>query len=193
MVDRILVINGHPDARSERLCSALAEAYVRGAHRAGHEVRRLDVGRLDFPLIRSQEDFMGPAPPVIAEAQTALKWANHLVIIFPLWIGGPPGLLKGFLEQVFRYGVALSSASGQGPQGLLKGKSARIVVTMGMPAAAFRLIFGGYGLKSLTRGLLWISGIKPIHSTVIGGVETASEQTRAGWLRRLEALGAVAG
>lgn len=191
MVDRILVINGHPDARPERLCSALADAYVRGAHRAGHEVRRIDVGQLDFPLIRSQADFTANPPHVIREAQGALQWANHLVIIYPLWVGGPPGLLKGFLEQVFRYGVALT-APGERVQGLLKGRTARIVVTMGMPAAAFRLVFGGYGLKSLTRGLLWISGVGPIRSTVLGGVESVSASTRQAWLRKLEAFGAAA-
>ncbi|WP_374569801.1 NAD(P)H-dependent oxidoreductase [Phenylobacterium sp.] len=192
MVDRILVINGHPDARSERLCSALADAYVRGAHRAGHEVRRIDVGQLDFPLIRSQADFtQGAPPPVVAEAQASLKWANHLVFIFPLWIGGPPALLKGFLEQVFRYGVALSGSDSH-VQGLLKGRSARMIVTMGMPAAVFRLVFGGYGLKSLTRGLLWISGVGPIRSTVLGGVEAVAPSRREGWLRKVEALGASA-
>lgn len=191
MVDRILVINGHPDARPERLCSALADAYVRGAHRAGHEVRRVDVGELEFPLIRSRDEFLTPPPPAIREIQDALKAANHIVIIYPLWVGGTPGLLKGFLEQVFRYGVALT-APGEPMQGLLKGRTARIVVTMGMPAAAFRLMFGGYGLKSLTRGLLWISGVSPIRSTVLGGVETASPGRRDAWLRKLESLGAAA-
>jgi putative NADPH-quinone reductase len=191
MVRRILLINGHPDPRPERLCSALADAYVRGAHRAGHEITRIDVGQLDFPLIRSQADFMEAAPPNIVAAQSALRWANHLVIIYPLWIGAPPALLKGFLEQVFRYGVALT-APGQRVEGLLKGRSARIVVTMGMPAAAFRLAFGGFGLRSLSRGLLWISGVSPIRSTVLGNVEGAGAETRTRWLQRLEALGAAA-
>lgn len=192
MVARVLVINGHPDPAAERLCAALAEAYVRGAHRAGHEVRRIDVGAADFPLIRSAADFtQGGPPPAMKVAQEAVAWADHLVLVFPLWLGGAPALLKGFLEQVFRYGFAISSP-GEGVKGLLKGKSARLVVTMGMPAQAFRWIFGAFGSRSLERGLLWICGISPIRRTLFGAVETVSPEARAGWLAKMEALGAAA-
>lgn len=192
MVDRIVVVNGHPDARPERLCSALVDAYVRGAHRAGHEVRRIDVGELEFPLIRSEADFQDAAPPAtVRHAQEALLWANHLVIIYPLWLGSAPALLKGFLEQVFRYGFAISPP-GERMRGLLDGRSARIVVTMGMPAPIFRWVFGAFGARCLERGLLWVSGVKPIRRTILGGVGAADEKTRNGWLRKLEALGAAA-
>ncbi|MGZ6009154.1 MAG: NAD(P)H-dependent oxidoreductase, partial [Rhizomicrobium sp.] len=50
MPKRILVINGHPDTRDERFCSGLTKAYVEAAAEAGHEVRRIDVGALSFPL-----------------------------------------------------------------------------------------------------------------------------------------------
>jgi len=188
MVRKILVINGHPDPSPERFAAALAGAYVRGAHAAGHQIRRLDVGALDFPLIRSQAVFVGMEPPsAIREAQEAISWADHVVIIFPLWLGGAPAVLKGFLEQVFRYGFALN-APGQPMKGLLKGRSARLVVTMGMPAFVFRGVFGAFGLRSLERGLLWICGVSPIRSLILGGVEGAPRH-RARWLRDLEALG----
>ena len=59
----ILVINGHPDAAPTHLCAALAEAYAEGARAAGHEVERLDVGPLDFPVIRSPKDYHGSPIP----------------------------------------------------------------------------------------------------------------------------------
>ncbi|WP_332770167.1 NAD(P)H-dependent oxidoreductase [Phenylobacterium sp.] len=191
MAKNILVLNGHPDPRGERLCAALANAYVRGASSAGHRIRRIDVGALDFPLVRTRDEFMSEAAhPVIREAQDALRWADHLVILHPLWLGGPPALLKGFLEQVFRYGVALSPPGGT-PTGLLKGKSARVVVTMGMPTMIFRVIFGAHGLKSLEKGVLWISGFKPIRHDLIGGVETAEPRVRRRWLAAMERHGAA--
>ena len=191
MVRKILVINGHPDPSPERFAAALAGAYVRGAHAAGHQIRRLDVGALDFPLIRSQAVFVGMEPPsAIREAQEAISWADHVVIIFPLWLGGAPAVLKGFLEQVFRYGFALSPP-GKAMRGLLRGRSARLVVTMGMPAIIFRALFGAFGVRSLERGLLWISGVSPIRRSVLGGVEGLASR-RAKWLRDMQSLGAAA-
>jgi len=192
MVRRVLVLNGHPDPRPERLCAALCDAYVRGAHGAGYEVRRIDIGALDFPLIRSEAEFVDTTlGREIAEAQAALAWADHLVLVFPLWLGGVPALTKGFLEQVFRYGFALSPP-GQPMRGLLTGRSARLIVTMGMPGTVFRVIFGAFGVRWMERGLLWICGIRPIRRTVFGSVQTAGDAARKAWLARVEALGATA-
>lgn len=192
MSRKILVLNGHPDPRGERLCAALANAYVRGASSAGHQVRRIDVGEARFTLIRTREEFADGAPaPDIREAQEALRWADHLVILYPLWLGGMPALLKGFLEQVFRYGVAIASPDGL-PKGLLRGKSARVVVTMGMPSPIFRWVFGAHGLKSLEKGILRISGLRPIRHTLIGNVEGAEPSARRLWLKVMERFGAAA-
>jgi putative NADPH-quinone reductase len=189
MPRRILVINGHPDPSPTRFAAALAGAYVRGASGAGHQIRRIDVGALDFPLLRSQAEFTDSTPPeVIREAQEAIAWADHLVLIFPLWLGGAPAVLKGFLEQVFRYGFAISPPGKGVMKGLLGGRSARLVVTMGMPAPIFRWMFGAFGARSLERGLLWISGVSPIRRTVLGGVEGPAAR-RAKWLTDMQALG----
>jgi len=72
---------------------------------------------------------------------------------------------------------------------LLKGRSARVIVTMGMPAPIFRWVFDAAGLRSLVRGLLWISGVSPVRRTIIGEVE-GSAARRADWLRRMTRLGA---
>ncbi len=46
---RILIISGHPDPDGNRFQHALLHAYAEGARRAGHLVRTLNVGELDFP------------------------------------------------------------------------------------------------------------------------------------------------
>lgn len=185
MARRILIVNGHPDPRPERLCAALAEAYAKGAASAGHEVRRIDVGALEFPLIRSAQDFAERSPPdVIRKAQADVTWADHLVVIHPLWLGGAPAVLKGFFEQVFRYGFALAT---DGPmKGLLGGRSVRLIVSMGMPAPVFRLVFGGHGLKAVERGIFWTAGFRPIRHTIIGSVG-AGKLDR--WLAVAQGLG----
>jgi putative NADPH-quinone reductase len=190
MSKRILVINGHPDPSPERLCAALADAYAEGARDGGHLLRRLDVAELALPLVASAAEFEGDPPPAAAEAQAAIAWAEHIVVIHPLWLGGAPAMLKGFFEQVFRYGFALP-ADGLGMKGLLKGRSARIVVTMGMPAFVYLLIFGAHGVKAIERGVLWISGIHPIRRTLLGMVDDGAAR-RSAWLDRMRRLGRAA-
>ena len=191
MAERLLVINGHPDPRPERLCAALAGAYCNGAATAGRIVRRIDVGDLDFPLIRTAEDFEnGAVPPDIRTAQEAVRQADHVTMVYPLWLGEQPALLKGFLEQVFRYGFALEKPGAQGWTGLLKGKSARVIVTMGMPGPVYRLMFGAHGVRSMERSVLWMSGFKPVRHTFFGGAGSASERRRGAWLDHVRTLGA---
>lgn len=134
MAKKILILQGHPDPAGGRLCHALADAYAEGARGAGHEVKQLSVASIDFPLLRTQSEFEhSPVPPALEQAKDALLAADHLVIIFPLWLGTMPALLKAFLEQVMRPSVAFAYTDEGFPKKLLAGRSARIVVTMGMP------------------------------------------------------------
>lgn len=188
----ILVLNGHPDPRPERFCAALADAYGHGASLAGHRVNRIDLGALDLPLIRSRAEFETGEPPENARRlQSAILEADHLVLVFPLWLGGVPAVTKGVLEQVFRYGFALGKpGSGEG-LGRLGGRSARLIVTMGMPSAFFRLAFDAAGLTALSRGVFRLSGFNPVRRTVFGEVEGSADRRNA-LLRRMGRLGAAA-
>lgn len=187
MVKRILVILGHPDSRSGHFNHALAAAYQKGAEQAGNEVRVITVADLDFPLLRSKAEFdTGEVPPAIREAQELIEWAQHLVLVYPLWLGTMPALLKGFLEQVFRPGFAIDPAKPWG--GMLKGRSVRIIVTMGMPALFYRWFYRAHSLKSLERNILAFAGLGPIRATLIGMVE-GSAGHREKWLRKVAALG----
>jgi putative NADPH-quinone reductase len=188
---RITIIQGHPDDSTRHFGHALADEYAQGAQDGGHEVRRLEVAALSFPLLRTKEDFERGVPPAsIKEAQEAIRWTQHLVILYPLWLGSMPALLKGFLEQVFRPGFAFEyQPGGAMPKKLLTGKSARLVVTMGMPAFVYRCVFFAHSLKSLKRNILGFTGIAPVKSTVIGSIEGMSDKQRADWLDRMRALG----
>lgn len=183
---RIAILQGHPDPAGAHLCHALCAAYADAARAAGHDVRQIDVASLDFPLLRTQDDFEHGAPArAIASAQETIAWAQHLVIAYPMWLGEMPALLKGFMEQTFRPAFLGPFGPGRKP---LKGKSARIVMTMGMPALFYRWYFGAHGLKSLERSILGFAGIAPIRETLFGGV--ANGRTRAaGWLSEMRRLG----
>lgn len=191
MTKNILIIQGHPDPAGNRFGHALAAAYAEGARASGHEVEFVEVARFDFPLLRTKEDFEdGKVPDSLAAAQQAIARAEHLVIFYPLWLGDMPALLKGFLEQTFRPGFAVGRArDGNRSGGLLKGKSARIVVTMGMPAFIYRWFFGAHSLKSLRRNILQFSGVRPVRTSLIGFVEGGDGTRRSKWLDRMRALG----
>lgn len=188
---RIVVIQGHPDPQQKHFGHALAKAYETGAREAGHEVRLIDVASSTFPLLRTQSEFMeGTPPPDIQKAREDIAWANHLVIVYPLWLGAQPALLRAFFEQVFRNSFAMRmNANGRGWTRQLKGRSARIIVTMGMPAALYRLYFGAHGTKALRRGVLALGGISPVRESLIGMVESRSNIYRGRWLSRVQALG----
>lgn len=190
MVRRIVIIQGHPDPAGRHFCHALADAYAKGARHANHEVRQIEVAGLDFPLLRTAEEYeKGATPASIIAAQTDISWAEHLLIVYPLWLGTMPALLKGFFEQVFRPGFAAEPVDYKLWRMLLKGKSARVVITMGMPALFYRWFFHAHSLKSLERNILGFCGIKPIRETLIGMVEAADEAKRERWLDKMLALG----
>ena len=193
MPRRIAIIQGHPDPRGDRYGHALARSYAEGAAAGGHEVRTIDLAQLEFPLLRSKEEWdTGVPPAAVRGAQDTIGWATHLVILYPLWLGTMPALLKAFLEQAFRPGFAIGrGGSGSSWRKLLTGKSARVVVTMGMPALVYRWFFRAHSLKSLERNILGFVGIGPIRETRIGTVE-ASAASRERWLAKLRALGARA-
>lgn len=188
---RILLLQGHPDAMGQHYCHALAQAYADGAAEAGHELRRLDVATLDFPLLRSAAQWQDSGlPPALRAAQADIAWAGHLVMVFPLWLGGMPALLKGFLEQVARPGFAFHRQDGNPFAGkALAGRSARVVVTMGMPALVYRWYFRAHSIKALERNILGFVGMAPVHETLIGSVEAMDDAQRARWLSRLRAMG----
>jgi putative NADPH-quinone reductase len=190
MTKRIVIVQGHPDPQGNHLCHALADSYAKGAREAGHNVQRIDVASLEFPLLRTKEAFEnGAIPPALQPSQQAIGEADHLVMIYPLWLGEMPALLKGFCEQIFRPGFAFQYIDRGFPIKRMKGKSARIVVTMGMPAIAYRWYFRAHGLKNLKRNILGFCGFAPIRDTLFGMVENASPATRAKWLEQMALLG----
>jgi putative NADPH-quinone reductase len=188
-VAKICIIQGHPSRGESNFCHALARAYLEGAASACHETRTVSVADLDFPILRSKEDWDNGHPSAdIARAQDAIHWAEHLLIVHPLWIGSMPALLKAFFEQALRPGFAMNASSSGAWTKLLSGRSARVVVTMGMPALIYRVWFGAHGLKSFAQNLALV-GIAPTRSTLIGRIEQIDDAKRRRWLSRMRELG----
>ena len=75
----------------------------------------------------------------------------------------------------------------------LKGKSARVIMTMGMPGFIYRWYFGAFALRMLKRNILGFVGVAPVRATIHGMIEAVSQDKRQSWLADAESLGRNAG
>ena len=145
---------------------------------------------MSFPMLRTEADFASPPEDAaILRARDDLLWCDHVVIIFPLWLGGAPALLRAFFEQIAR-GSFVAETAGRGIRQKLKGRSARLIVTMGMPAPIYSLVFHEHGVRNVMQGILGFGGIAPIKRTLFGAMEAASPQTQRARLLAVQQLGA---
>ena len=184
---KIFVLVGH--ARKNTFCEALAQSYCEGARYGGHSVSCFVTSRMDFePILHEGFERVQPLEDDLRAAHDALLAADHIVIVFPLWLGTLPAILKGFLERVLQPELVLSSKAHTFPK-LLKGKSVRIIVTMGMPALIYRIWFRAYALKMLKRNILGFLGAGPIHSKIFGSIERIGPKGRTRLLAQMETLG----
>ncbi len=186
---KILVLSGHPV--QDTFTDSLTEAYVRAAKTSDSEVRLIMLRDLPFEL-NFKEGYRGnqSLEPCLVEAQESIRWADHLVFIYPNWWSTFPALLKGFIDRTFLPGFAFKYKSGSlSPEKLLVGKTARIIVTMDSPIWYYKIYLLAPGHNAMKKGILQFCGFKPVRITSIGPVRGSSETKRSFWLRKVEKLG----
>lgn len=142
---RVLIVLAHPDPQG--FGPALAQAARAAAEAAGHEAALLDLNAEGFDPVLAAAELRGPPGPDIARQAGALAWAEALLLVFPLWWSGPPAVLKGWLDRVWREGVAYTLDA---PGGRLVPKLAGItrigvVMTTGAPWWVWRFGLGAPG------------------------------------------------
>lgn len=186
-MSRIAILLGHP--RKNTYCEALAEGYRRGAESGGHTVELIHVGALQFdPILRGAYVEVQPREPDLETACKTILAADHLVLIFPLWLGSMPALFKGFLERLLQPEVIGPAKEGRFVK-LLKGKSARVIITMGMPGFLYRLWYGAPVRRILKSNILGFLGVHPVRFNMFGLIEGVGGAHRQSWIRKVERLG----
>ena len=192
---RILVLLGHPD--KETFAGYLADRYEEAARESGHEVRRLNVGELAFdPILHKGYKTIQALEPDLVKVQDDIKWAEHIVIVYPIWWCAMPALLKGMFDRLwlpsfafrFNRGTFLGRLGLGTWQRLLSGRSARLIVTMNSLPLITRFVVGDY-TNELRRGILWFVGITPTAVTSIGPSEAMSMKKRLIWGARIRDMG----
>ena len=195
MAQTVCIINAHPDPSPKRFIHAVCDAAEAGARAAGHTVSRIDIGAMEVPLLETAADFGECPPEPILTERAKIADADHVFLAFPLWLGAMPAKARAFFEQAARADFFIEFAGDEHgwPHQLMKGKSAHVVVTMGMPSLVYRFGMDAGAVKALERALLGLSGFKPIHHTILGGIDARSDEERARILDDMRKLGAKAG
>ncbi len=181
-----LIIDGHPNPNS--LCAALARSYAAGAA----DATLIALRELDFdPSLRYGYTKRMESEPDLVRAREEIKAAKHIVVVTPVWWGGVPSLLQGFFERALLPGedFTYSKKGLQLPIGLLKGRSARMIVTCDTPKYLLPLMPTAK-LTQISKGTLGFCGLKPVKVTRLCSVKTSTPQQRADWLTQMRELAA---
>ncbi|MFZ3192463.1 MAG: NAD(P)H-dependent oxidoreductase [Moraxellaceae bacterium] len=186
---KILILNGNPQANS--LCHALTAAYLSGLPTtATVEVFHLAQMQFDPNLALGYAQQQTLKPCLLA-FQQALLQADHLVLIFPIWWGGLPAQLKGLIDRTFLPNVTFKYHAGSRlPQQLLKGKTARLIITMDAPVWYYRYWQAAPVVRQLKQNILGFCGFKQIQVTWFGKVLHSTPSERQGWLKQVQRLAA---
>lgn len=189
MQKKILIINGHPNRESFNF--GIANAYQEAAVASGATVRTIHIIDLDFnPNLEFGYRKRTELEQDLLLAWEDILWADHLVWIHPVWWGGLPALMKGFIDRLFLPGRAFQYRENSlFWDKLLKGKSARIITTLDQPSWYYALVYGRPSVNQLKRSTLQFCGISPVKVTYIGIIKTSGPIKRNKWLQKVQRLG----
>ena len=173
---KVLIVYAHPDPSS--FCAALKGAAAEAIHKAGHQAIISDLYAEGFNPVAGRHDFLAAADAErfhyqseqlhaaqtlgfcgeISREQGRVEAANAIVFLFPLWWGGPPAILKGWIDRVYAFGFAYGVGPYGGSQwgkrfgeGALEGRRAMVATTVGGRMSHY----GPRGVGGAIDDLLW--------------------------------------
>lgn len=180
-----LVIDGHPNPDS--LSAAIAAGYAR----AHGDATLLAIRDLDFdPVLRLGYRGEQALEPDLAAAQRAIERADHVVVVVPVWWGSIPALAKGFFDRAFLPRWAFRYRANGLVEGLLAGRSGRVIVTTDSPLWYLRAV-GDTTVRAVRDRTMRFSGIRPVRALRLGPVRGSSDERRRRWLARVERVAAI--
>ena len=175
---KILIINGHPDKESFNF--GLSEAYKKGAEKSNGEIKVINIRALNFsPNLQFGYRKRTELEPDLLEAQKLIKWADHLVWIYPIWWGSVPAIMKGFIDRVFLPGFAFKKrADSVWSDKLLTRKTARIICTLDQPGWYYKWVYGSPSHHAMKKLTLQYVGVKKVKITTIGPIRLSTVEFR---------------
>ena len=191
-----LIVFNHPYGGS--FCGAILAAVERGLKTGGHKCRVINLDQDDFdPVMRSKdllafvgagragEDALDAIDDQVREYKEHLEWAEHLVMIFPIWWMTTPAMTKGFIDKVIFPAIAYDMKDGR-LVSRLSLRKVTVITTMNTPADVYRDVFGNPLEGSLIKGTFRQIGIENIEWTSLNEVKQVSNEQRETWLEDIE-------
>jgi len=187
---KVFILLGHTDA--ETLSGALADRYAAAATASGHEVRRQNIGDMHFdPILHEGYKTIQTLEPDLEDFRENVRWADHIVIIYPTWWSSMPAMLKGLFDRAWLPHFAFLYADhGLTWKKMLKGRTARIITSANSSPWVLWFMYGPPTVV-LEQCLLDFAGIRT-SSLVLGPSERASERRKAAWFKKVARLGSAA-
>lgn len=184
---RIVVVLAHPN--EESFNHAIAREVRKRLEAEGHSValRDLYAEKFEADLPTPELGRLKELPAEIKPYCDEIVSADGVVVVHPNWWGMPPAILKGYLDRVFRPGVAYTfqaNDKGEGvPVGLLKARAALVINTSNTEQERDRTLFGD-PLENLWRTCVWgFCGVRRVRRRVFAPVITSTSQQREAWLK----------
>jgi putative NADPH-quinone reductase len=186
---KILIINGHPDKESYNF--ALAAAYKKGVENTQAQLEEINIRELSFnPNLQFGYRKRTELEPDLLHAQELIKWADHLVWIYPVWWGSVPAIMKGFIDRVFLPGFAFQKKEDSvWWDKYLTGRTARLICTLDQPSWYYKWVYGNPSHKAMKKLTMNFVGIKKVSVTTIGPIRMSKVEYREKWLTKMETLG----
>lgn len=196
-VMKTLIVYNHPHEGS--FCSAIREAVESGLGKGGHECRiiNLDLDGFD-PVMREKdlaafvkagrigEDGLENVDPIVLRYMKKLRWAEHLVLIFPIWWMTMPAMMKGFVDKVIFPGVVYKMEDGNLVSMLSSLKQVTVITTMNTAQDVYKDVFGNSIEGSLIKGTFNKIGIHDIRWISLNKVKQSGDEKRWLWLDEIE-------
>lgn len=182
----ILILTGNPKRNS--FSSRLSDTYATAAS-AKANIRYFNLSEMEFNSnLENAYDADQALEPCLVTFQEALIWAEHIVIVSPIWWGGIPAKLKGLIDRTFLPNVTFRFEEGNPePIPLLTEKTAQLILTMDAPME-FAKEQAEPVLAQLDRYTLKFCGIDCKYH-LFGSVISADETQRQKWIQTVKELG----
>lgn len=175
----IYLLLAHPDENSFN--GQIANAYYNRALKKGHRVRYQKLSEMTFdPILHNGYKIEQALEPDLLEAQKNIRWCNKWVIVYPVWWGNIPALLKGFIDRTLSPDFAFKHHDND-PfwDKLLKGRSAELIATSDAPVWWIWWQYRNSDINALKRATLDYCGFEPVNVSRVTRVRFLSKAQRA--------------
>ncbi|MBF6058707.1 NAD(P)H-dependent oxidoreductase [Thiomicrorhabdus heinhorstiae] len=175
-----LIFNAHPDKDS--FCNALAQTYFDALLAQDKQVQLVHLSELHFSPNAHHPAIQTELETDLSEIQDAISQAQRIVLVYPIWWGGMPALLKAFLDRVLTPGFAFQYTDQHRSIGLLHDKKIEIINTTDSPSWLQWWLLRGD--KHQQKVNIWgFCGAKISHYQRFGPIFSSTEKQRTKWLQ----------